>query len=70
MLIFKFTRNGEQHITPASNLLDAALTLPYAWTHLSDYPLTVTSTPATDTDYWKARCQLMEQQLQRALRRT
>lgn len=70
MLIFEFRRNGERHITTATSLLDATLTLPHDWRRPGITGLSVKSYPATELDYWKVRCQHLEQQLHQMMRRS
>jgi hypothetical protein len=69
MLIFEFRRGDQTHVTPARTLLDATLTLPHDWKQPGPAGLSVKSYPATELDYWRTRCQLLEQQLHAALRR-
>lgn len=68
MLIFKFTRHNDTEIIPAATLLDAVTALPVQWRLASPHAMTVTSYPATELDYWKGKCHMLERRLQQQLR--
>ena len=68
MHLYTFTRGVETVSTPASSLHDAILLLPATWKRGSAAGFYVSIRPITDeTDYWKARCMALEQQLKSVL---
>lgn len=66
---YTFHRAGQRVSMPADSLHDATLLLPRDWQHAPSVGFSVTVTPITcETDYYKARCQLLEFQISQLLR--
>jgi len=64
MHVYTFTCGSKSVSTTASTLHDAITCLPYSWKSSNPEGFSVKIGPLlSETDYWKAKCRSLEQQL-------